>query len=254
MLDELPELLKKYIEKIISSIIDYQCYYDLSCVISEDTTYTRENLEYFKTVFSSEIVLPKTHIYNSFDEYDSIIVPMKNLLFDLAEEKKENNIEILKKYVLDNIKNNGTIYCKIYEINSLEDILNIYLSLFIENKLIINKCKNCGKYFIPTKRSDEKYCDNISPQNPNKTCKEYAPANIYRQNMNSDKVKKAHYNTSQFFRMKIKRAKENKEKEYLNKKFEEYKNNYEKQKEKYSIGKLQENDFVEWIKNQKDLK
>lgn len=252
--DELPQLLEEHIRELIETITNYKNYFDLSCNILDETLYTKENLEYFKEVFSSKIVLPKTHIYNAFCKCNSIIVPMNNLIFDISEERKENNVELLKKYVLESIKSNEKIYCKIYEINSLEDILNIYLSLFIENKLIINKCKNCGKYFIPSKRSDEKYCDNISPQNKNKTCKEYAPANIYRKKMNNDKIKKEHYTTSQYYRMRIKRCEEKKKEEKLVNRFEKYKKEYELKKEKYQNEKLTEEKFIEWIRNQKDLK
>jgi hypothetical protein len=45
------------------------------------------------------------------------------------------------------------------------------LKNLIEINALPKKCKNCGKYFIPEKRSDAIYCDRQSPQNPNLTCK-----------------------------------------------------------------------------------
>ena len=134
-----------------------------------------------------------------------------------------------------------------------KDILNIYFNYYLENNIHIKKCENCGKYFIPTSRSDEKYCDNVSPQNPQKTCKEYGAKKTYRDKINSDKIQKAHFTTSQFFRMKIKRCKNEKEKEKLTKLFEKYKTNYGKQKNKFDNKKITENYFVEWIVKQKDI-
>jgi len=71
--------------------------------------------------------------------------------------------------------------------------------------------------------------------------------------LNSDKIKKSHYTTSQFFRMKINRAKTEKEKNTYTKLFENYKISYEKQKGKYRNKKINENDFIEWIKKQKNI-
>ena len=46
---------------------------------------------------------------------------------------------------------------------------------------IFVKCKNCGNYFVPARRSDAKYCDYPSPQQKTKTCKEIG-AQIARAN------------------------------------------------------------------------
>lgn len=61
-------------------------------------------------------------------------------------------------------------YLDIFFYESIEDIFNIYTKLFIENKIRLNKCKNCGKYFIPLHKSNETLCNNIYKNG--KTCKE----------------------------------------------------------------------------------
>ena len=40
------------------------------------------------------------------------------------------------------------------------------------DKFEIKKCKNCGKYFVPEKRIDELYCNNIYEDS--RICKEIA--------------------------------------------------------------------------------
>lgn len=43
-------------------------------------------------------------------------------------------------------------------------------SQVIRDEIVIKKCANCGKYFVPSIRSDEIYCENVFRNN--KTCKQ----------------------------------------------------------------------------------
>lgn len=52
----------------------------------------------------------------------------------------------------------------------------------------IKKCKNCGKYFFPTNRSDELYCDGLSPQESTMTCKQYGTNRLWYQRQKKDEV------------------------------------------------------------------
>lgn len=156
---------------------------------------------------------------------------------------------------LDNKKLNLDMrIIEIFKINNLIELLNLSLIRIIDKKITITKCLNCGNYFIPENRSNEKYCNRISPQNPNKTCKEYGAKKTYRDEIKSTPIKYEHNRTSQFYRMRINRAKSQKEKNKYESIFNDYKENYQKNKIKYKSGKLKESDFVEWIKNQKITK
>lgn len=98
---------------------------------------------------------------------------MKNYKYDKV-------INILNNF-LDNV-NDDNIKC----INDMYDLLNIkdrryIMELLLEivtndinQKYKVKKCENCGKLFIPYKKNDALYCDRISPQKENKTCKEFA--------------------------------------------------------------------------------
>ena len=44
-----------------------------------------------------------------------------------------------------------------YEITSLDELLNIYIRDIMENKITIRKCRDCGKFFLPTAK--QIYCD-----------------------------------------------------------------------------------------------
>jgi hypothetical protein len=49
----------------------------------------------------------------------------------------------------------------------------------IKDKIKIIKCRHCGKYFVP-ERAYSQYCDEMSPEDPKKTCQEYVRYNNYR--------------------------------------------------------------------------
>lgn len=251
--NELPKLIEEYISKLIATLLNYRYFFDLYFGIIKVDEFKNKELSYFQAIFGMDFEIPKHFIYSTYESNDTIF-PLDNLKYSIYIDLKKD--EYYRK-LLDSItsleNNNHIFYLKLYEINTLKDILNIYFNYYLENNIHIKKCENCGKYFIPTSRSDEKYCDNVSPQNPQKTCKEYGAKKTYRDKINSDKIQKAHFTTSQFFRMKIKRCKNEKEKEKLTKLFEKYQTNYGKQKNKFDNKKITENYFVEWIVKQKDI-
>lgn len=183
-------------------------------------------------------------------------IPKSHILFAKVNYKK-NIIELLSNNNHECFLKNNKLYKLIpvrkYTISDFTELLNILIDQYFQKKFVIKICHNCGKYFIPSSRTDEKYCDNPSPQNSSKTCKEYGAKKTYRDKLNSDEARRAHYNTSQFFRMKINRAKEEQEIKLYTKLFNTYKTNYEKQKKKFNNNKISESDFINWIVAQKGI-
>lgn len=53
---------------------------------------------------------------------------------------------------------------------------------------VVRKCQYCGKYFIPAKRSDTLYCDNLSPENSDMTCKQYAASRLWYERQKEDEL------------------------------------------------------------------
>lgn len=52
----------------------------------------------------------------------------------------------------------------------------------VNNNYVIKRCKNCGRYFVPTKRINTEYCDRVNKVSSNgvvKTCKEIGPLISY---------------------------------------------------------------------------
>lgn len=53
---------------------------------------------------------------------------------------------------------------------------------------VIRKCENCGRYFIPENRSDTLYCDNPSPQDESRTCKQYGSQRLWYERQREDEL------------------------------------------------------------------
>jgi hypothetical protein len=50
---------------------------------------------------------------------------------------------------------------ELYEIDSIRDLFRFEFVKMIERDIFIKKCKNCGRFFIPSRRSDTEYCDRV---------------------------------------------------------------------------------------------
>lgn len=69
---------------------------------------------------------------------------------------------------------NNNIFNSRYSITDLRQLLYFDVGKIVENNILIKQCSNCGKYFIPEKRKDEIYCNNIFRSGH--TCREIGPA------------------------------------------------------------------------------
>ena len=236
-----------------------------------------------KTLIDSYFLSPPKSIYNDYKEikkfflFNVIENPANEFIFSTLKvepkikikgkyinvwnfkekylpENEEKDIDINREKLLNYISKNQVKLFTTYRISTINELLSISFIEILKNNLTIRKCENCGLYFMPESRSDEKYCDNPSPQNPKKTCKEYGAKKTYREAVKSRPVIHEHTKTSQYFRMKIKRCSNTKEQQKLMNRFNKYKTDYEEKKKKYNKNEISENVFVEWIKDQKDIK
>lgn len=105
----------------------------------------------FKKVLMSKIKIPSSII--NYAIIDNNI--LKNIKI---KDVKRTDVELFSKY-------NPYI---IYNIDTINDLFNVYIKYFIENNTKILMCKNCGKYFIS--KGNQMYCDNV--YHNNKSCKQ----------------------------------------------------------------------------------
>ena len=122
---------------------------------------SKNYIDYF---FSSELEFPayKKEMYYEEEEKLKNIKGIYSRLKDKYGEEYRDKIN-------DFFQETQFFYIDKYEFSKIYELLNVYYNEIIKDKINIKKCKNCGKYFIP--HNKQIYCDNISPQNPNKTCR-----------------------------------------------------------------------------------
>ena len=141
----------------------------------------------------------------------------------------------------------------IYPVNTIKEYFNVYFYYLYNKNKIIKECQNCHKYFLPLNVTTQKYCNNISPQNPNKTCKEIGRNRSYKNNLKTESklIQYEHERTWQCLYQRKRRAKGKQEKRKHSNALDTYTKKYNLKKIDYQNKKLTEKDFIQWIKEQK---
>lgn len=257
--------LEEYISHLIITFTNYKTYLDLYFGIFDNKDFKKKDISFFQSFFSLEFNVPKHKMSQFYIENDSIVLAndmMHSCFTKLKKQfKKEelyDNIVYSKLFDMnqDLIKKNQIFTLRNYEISSLEDLFCVFFNYLFENNITINKCKNCGKYFIPANRTDEKYCENISPQNSNKTCKEIGSKLSFAVKRDSEPISREHNKTKVALSMRISRAKKKNNFEEVNKvtqHLEKYVSNYQKKLNSFNKHKLSEDEFINWIISQKEI-
>ena len=136
-----------------------------------------------------------------------------------------------------------------YICSKLENALFISFTNLISNdKLYIKNCKNCGKYFIPVSRSDEKFCTNLISRDSDKTCRDVGAFNLYNKKIRDNEIESLFRNTSAALAMKVKR---NPDIPIYKEKYEKWKIYSKIQKKKYYDKLITKDELIEWINKQR---
>jgi len=155
-------------------------------------------------------------------------------------QKIEYEIKALSK---DEIKDAPPLL-PCYTIIDLYSLIIFELVNIIENNIQVKYCANCKKLFIPPKRSDTLYCDNISPQNKDLTCKEYSQKRLWYDRTQSDEIKRFARNTYMKLQMAATR---NKDIQEYKETFENFQSEYRKWKIDIKKGLTTEEEFKKWL-------
>ena len=122
--------------------------------------------------------------------YDTIITAIPNIH---PENSEFSLTEIEKLYLTPFDERNRTnnifkmyagIILEHYIFETFESMFRYCILHMIENNIMLKKCENCGKYFYPASRSDEKYCNNVLKNG--KTCRQLG----YEIKVNNDELLK----------------------------------------------------------------
>ena len=131
------------------------------------------------------------------------------------------------------------------------DVFDCILFDMIEKNITLKKCQNCGKYFVSS-HSGMIYCDNISPQDESKTCREYGKYRDYLEKNRTDEATKLYrsiYNT-----MQNKSRRCNYENKTLVQAVEEFKKEGNEWRNDIKSGRKTNEEFIEWLKAVKEKK
>lgn len=140
-----------------------------------------------------------------------------------------------------------------FEFYDITDLINLSLAECSNSEVKINHCINCGKYFLPLQRSDEKYCYNISPQKNDKTCKDIGANEKLKKKIKSNSIEREHHNAKTYFNMNKTRAKTDAERAKIENIYNSYKIQFKKQLKKYENKEITEKEFIKWIVDQKHI-
>ena len=135
------------------------------------------------------------------------------------------------------------------------EFLVMELYCLIKSGCTISTCRNCGKLFVAYNRSDTQYCDRPSPQEPGKTCREYG---TYITRLEKVRQDEATHLYKQLYNMMQNRYRRTKSPNCLQgqlrlrQELEDFISDNKAWKKQMKAGKLTEQQYVDWLKVQKE--
>lgn len=138
-----------------------------------------------------------------------------------------------------------------YPVEHCTEMCVFTLEFIIKNNLHIRKCQNCGQYFVPKKRADELYCDNPSPQDATKTCKQYGTSHLWYDKLKNDPLM---IKCKNVYNAKYARFSRNLDVTAYAVNFEEFKRDSLEWKKRYKTGECTAEEFDAWLEEQKARK
>ncbi len=219
-------LLQKYAE---------QCVVDAK-YNNADMFLTACNLNYFNLPEYENKFMPFIQTNEEVDVFTKIIRFQTEIDYNLLNKKHD---ELMLNKSLRYRKYKCTYSIELFTAMFYEILLNCY---------IIKKCENCNRFFIPYSRSDEKYCDNISPQDETRTCKKYANERLWYERMKLKESKMLYRKVYSAKRMYVSRHLNNKSCEDKLRKFITEADIWQRD---VDFGIKQEAEYIEWLNEQK---
>jgi len=176
------------------------------------------------------------------------LIELQKEMIDLTEacfiekkfDKNFGGIEIDVKYKIFFSAKYGE-FGESFEINEIDTFCLFAIVQLLKSGVTINKCANCGDYFVPLTRSNEVYCNNIFSNGRN--CKQIG----YENKINNDDVFKEYrkaYKNKNAYKQRTKNHNQNAEKEFKQWVYAA----------KLKLGECQDkiitlDEFKEWLKN-----
>ena len=173
-----------------------------------------------------------------------------DLLFDNYDKKFFHYTSFSLGDLIKKIDNDENFVKRnnVYTSTHLSSILFLTLEKIVTSEnLIIKKCQNCGRYFIPIYRQSEVYCDfeNIDGTPP---CREKGALTTYNKNLKDNPALLKYRRTYQQKFMEVFRSGDDPD---LKKAFEKWKKQAQEKIKQYKKGKITAEELYTWM-NQKN--
>ncbi len=136
----------------------------------------------------------------------------------------------------------------IFYLTSLDEFLVSVVYSFFSNGFIFKRCRNCGCFFVPFSRSDELYCNNISPQDKTRTCKEYGSQKLWYERIKNDEAAKLARNIYSAKQMLVRR---NPDISAYKDMFEYFKRERKKWEVWIHSGEKSKREYIDWLNEMK---
>lgn len=136
----------------------------------------------------------------------------------------------------------------VYTSSKLGSICFVILEQLVKQEnILIKTCQNCGRYFIPTFRQNEIYCD-LKNVDGSPTCRDKGATETYKKNLESTPALLLYRRTYQQKVMTVYRNKDNKQ---LKKDFDKWKKDAQAKIKLFKQGKLDEDTLYKWMEENK---
>lgn len=195
--------------------------------ISVDTEHCEEYVDQFE--FSDQEKLDSVYSHRIIsifmNSYPITLNKFQRFMIEKGLNLPKSNFEIGK---LKDIQES-------YECSNIMEFCTVLLFHALKLKRSFKQCQNCAKWFVPQKKSDEKYCLRQSPQYPDKNCRDAARLIRTLEIRHSDDVTRLLKNIRQ---MRSNGAKIS----------PEFDNNIIWRK-KYKSGEISNDEYVQWLKS-----
>ena len=137
------------------------------------------------------------------------------------------------------IRNDTPSWFRAYEITSFSDYLLLQVSLLTEKKVVIKRCKNCGRYFIPEKISID-YCQRILP-GETQSCYEIGPKRVFNKLLAADLPRNLYSKAYKKYQARLRR------KVITEDEFNAWRDNAKEYLEKVQHSLISMEEYTEWM-------
>lgn len=210
------------------------------CEEKEKLSYDLGKLVGTKEVMVDNTILQKLFLLESQNQLKSSYINTNfNVHLMPIGTHKSDHTDIVNRIVVDNVD-----VREVYDINSVTDWFRYeFISLFKGN-ISYKKCSCCGRFFIPSGRSDSEYCDRINPEY-NRLCKEIGATLTFTKRHENDAIHQAY--TRAYRRMDSR-----KRSMYLSKKeFTEWSKTAREKRKLCEDGEISFDEFQAWLDESK---